>query len=283
MNRIEKINVLDWLIEDYKIEPRRLKDLYIECNTLDLDLESKLYRIINYDRLIESLKSQSLSMSKPVTWPDPFETFLMNYKAKMKDGTIVGFDPIKDTIYCQCWSLQKECEALWKVHSEKDFKAVKIKTTADRLMNYLYDINNQFHYLSYFIGNVSYVEEDFIIDLLKEGLGRYYEPGSTGMAIIQSLLIKRKAFEYENEVRLIFNAPNSDGIDFSKIANTWSLTDNYFLFKIDINDVIEEITFHPFLDEKHCIEMEKEIRALNYKGEIKHSKLFTKKEIIFDF
>jgi hypothetical protein len=215
MDRIRKINVLDLLAMDYKIEPRRLKDLYIECNTLDFDTTLNLYRVFNYDKLLHSMKNKCLYMSKPSVWSDPYETFLMNDKAKMKDGTIVGFESIKDRIYCQCWSMNKESEALWNMHSSSDFKAVRIKSTGDKLMEYLYDINNQFHYLSYFIGNVSYVSEEFIMDLLREGIGKYFSSMAGGMPIIHSLFIKRKAFEYEEEVRLVFNAPDSTDVDFS--------------------------------------------------------------------
>ena len=128
MDRIRKINDLDWLVTDYKVDPRRLKGLYIECNTIDLDLTSNLYRVFSYDKLVDSLKNHCLYMSKPSVLPDPYETFLMNNRARMKDGTIVGFEPIKEKIYCQCWSTNEESEALWNVHSLSDYKSVKIRS-----------------------------------------------------------------------------------------------------------------------------------------------------------
>lgn len=283
MDRISKINALDWLIMDYKVDPKRLKELYIECNTLDFDLTSELYRVFSYDRLLDSLKSNCLYMSKPSIWADPYETFLMNYKARMKDGTIVDFEPIKENIYCQCWSTNKESEALWDIHSSSNFRSVKIKSSGEKLMKYLYDTNNQFHYISYFIGSVYYVSEKYIMELLQEGISKYISSSAGNMPIIQSLFIKRRAFEYEDEIRLVFNAPNSPAVDFLKIQNPWDINNNYFSFKIDINDVIEEITLHPNLNNVECIEMEAEIRSLGYSGEINHSKLFTKEDIIFDF
>ena len=221
-------------------------------------------------------------MSKPSTWTDPYETFLMNYSARMNDGSLVGFEPIKERIYCQCWSTNEESEALWNVHSP-NFRSVKIKSSGEKLMEYLYDINNNFHLLSYFIGSVNYVSEDFIKELLKDGIRHYFSSETGGMSIIQSLFIKRKAFSYEDEVRLIFNAPNSSDIDYSKIINVWNIKENYFSYKININDTIEEITLHPNLNDAECTEMENEIRRLGYKGEIKRSKLFTKEDIIIDF
>jgi hypothetical protein len=283
MDRISKINALDELVTDYKVDTKKLKYLYIECNTLNLDLTLKLYRVFSYDKLLDSLRNKCLYMSKPSIWPDPYETFLMNYKARMEDGTIVGFEPIKDKIYCQCWSTNKESETLWNIHSCPDSKSVKIRTSGEKLMEYLYDINNQFHYLSYFIGGVSYVSEEFILELLQEGISKYFNSTTGGMSIIQSLFIKRKAFECEDEVRLVFNVPNSSDVDFSKIANIWDIKNKFFPFKIDINDVIEEITFHPNLKDIECTEMETEIRKMGYTGEINRSKLFTKEDIILDF
>ena len=288
MDRTEKINHLDWLLDNGKIAPINLKPLYIECNTIDMESDIALYRIMSFDRLIESLKSQSLSMTKPKIWDDPYETFLMNYKARMKDGTIVGFQPIREKIFCQCWSLREECEGLWKARTnnidrkDNDYKFVKIKICATKLMDYFYDTNNIFHYLTYFIGRVSYVDEKIIQDILKDGLGSYFT-SYTYMAIIHSLLIKRRAFEYEDEVRLIFNAPDKDGIDYSSVTNKWDLTKDFFSFKIDINDVIEEITFHPYLKDEDCSNFEKEIRALGFKRGICHSNLYTKEDIIYDF
>jgi len=283
MDRIDKISELDFLIDKYNIDPKHLKSLYIECNTIDIDMNSELYRIMSFERLKQSLENKCLSMSKPQTWVDPFETFLMNYRARLKDGRIVGFQQIRDRIYCQCWSLRKECEGLWKVHT-KDYQYVRIKTTAGKLMEYLYDTNNIFHYLSYFIGRVTYVEEDFIMDLLKEGVGSYFTSiMSSYMAIVHSLLIKRKAFEYEDEVRIIFNVHEKDDVDFSKVINKWNLKNNYFDFKIDTNDLIEEITFHPYLKEEDCVKFEQEIRAREYNGIINHSTLYTKKDMIVDF
>jgi len=280
MDRYEKIMKLDWLI-DQKIDPKQLQPLYIECNTLDMELNTELYRIMSYERLKETLRNKSLSMSKPKTWEDPYETFLMKNKARMKDGTIVSFDEIKNKIYCQCWSLRKECEGLWKVHAKDEYKHVKIKSNANKLMKYFYDIKNIFHYLSYFIGRVSYFEEDFFKDLVKDGIGPYFSSVmSTYMAIIYSLLIKRKAFEYEDEVRLIFNVNEHEEIDPSTVENKWDLTSDYFVFKIDINDVIEEITFHPYLGEEEYLKCKQEIITLGYNGTINHSNLYTKVEEI---
>jgi len=285
MDRIKKINELDFLIEDYKVEPIRLKDLYIECNTFDLDFSLKLYRVLSYDRLLNSLRNKYLSMTNPSIWPDPYETFLLNHKVRNKDGTIFKFGEIRDKIYCQCWSKNQESEALWNVHSYScGFQAVKIKSSAKKLMEYLYDINNKFHYLSYFIGSVSYVSEDFIDELLQENISKFFfQRKPEEIFIILSLFIKRKAFEYEDEVRLVFNSPKNLNEDYSKVVNPWNDKDKYFSFKIDINDVIEEITFHPKLKDIECIEMEREIRSLGYSGEINRSNLLRKKDIILNF
>jgi hypothetical protein len=287
MERFERINMLYWLKEEYKIEEGKLKQLYIECNTLDMELETDLYRIMSYDRLKETLQTQCLSMSKPKTYQDPYETFLMNYRARMKDGTIVGFNLLRDRIYCQCWSQRKECEGLWKAHTkdanEKN-RYVKIKANANNLMDYFYDTNNIFHLTTYFIGKVSYFREEFFDELLNDGIGKYFSAMAGDMPMINSLLMKRKAFEYEDEVRLILNVPNSPKTDFSTVINKWDLRNNYFAYKIDINDVIEEITFDPYLQERDFSKFENEIRKLGYNGKITHSNLYTKvKDKIIEF
>lgn len=280
-DRIEKINTLDWKIESGVATVEVLKNEYIKCNTIDIDLSDPIYKIMSFSGLARTLSQKIMSMSKPKTWPDPFEVFLLNSVSQMKDGRWVGYGPLREKIYCQCWSQRKECEGLWNTHSE-NYNYVKIKSTSEKIMKYLYDTSNDFHYLSYFCGRVSYVEEDEIEKLFQEGIGKFFT-SSSYMSIISSLLIKRNPFDYEEEVRFIFDVPSRDDIDMSKIKNRWNVADDYFYFSIDINDLIDGIVLHPYLDATRANEIEKDIRGYGYTGNIIQSSLFKKRKFVSKF
>ena len=101
--------------------------------------------------------------------------------------------------------MRKECEGLWRVHTKEakdEYGCVKIKANANKLMEYFHDTNNIFHLIAYFIGRVSHFEEEFIPGLLKDGIGKYLTAMSGNMPMIYSLLMKRKAFEYEDEGKI---------------------------------------------------------------------------------
>ena len=93
------------------------------------------------------------------------------------------------------------------------------------------------------------------------------------MPMIESLFFKQNAYEYENEVRLVFLAPEHIDEDYCYEKKIW---EKHHQFNIDINDVIEEITFHPKLDDDKCAEMKTELGKLGYNTKnINKSQIFT--------
>jgi len=92
--------------------------------------------------------------------------------------------------------------------------------------------------------------------------------------MIKTLFIKREKYAFENEVRLLFYALDSENCDSSNIKNGWDIESDIFSFEIDINDVIEEIVLHPELNNENCDKMTEEIRMLGYNGIIRRSTLF---------
>jgi len=274
MNRQEKIMNLGFLQNFGGVNLQVQRDSYIELNTFNLDLTSKLYRIIGYDKLIDSLKNKCLYMMKPTKWKDEYETFLLNGIKKDIDGSLVSFDLIKNKLYFQCWSKYEESGDLWKACSLREGpKLVKIKTSGDKLMKSLYDINNPSHRNSYFIGSVDYVNEEDIRKLLDYDIYGYFF--NEGESMIKTLFIKREKYAFENEVRLLFYALDSENGDSSNIKNGWDIKSDIFSFEIDINDVIEEIVLHPGLNNEDCAKMIKEIKMLGYNGIVCKSTLFS--------
>ena len=91
--------------------------------------------------------------------------------------------------YISCWySNEYESEAMWKIYSMNVSNAVAIQTTAE----HLYLALNRSSYIT--IGKVKYIDYN-----------KQYTP------INGSFWFKRKAFEYENEVRAVITSAKNQG------------------------------------------------------------------------
>ena len=249
----------------------------MDANLIDLDFDTPVYRIFSLNRFLSTLKNKQLCLVKPQLWDDPFENFLMNAEGVLDDGRSVSFEQVRERYYGQCWSLKEECDGLWRNYTnyysckkctESDYKnrhgkkpiSVKVKSTVGKLMDAFYDDQNTFHNLCYFIGKVRYVEMEEIIDYLNEANVR----DTTNVKQVLSLLIKRKSFSYEEEVRLIYSSPDDD---YGKVHS------DIYLFGINPDNVFEEVELDPWVENKNCqttIDLIKQF----YHGQVTKSKLY---------
>lgn len=257
-----------------------LKSDYIEANTIDIDLDTPLYRIMNIDRLCDLINNKRLGMVHPQRWEDPYEVFLMRSNGVTSQGQNVGFEPITKSLYGLCFSLKPECDGLWRNYTTNSCKectfcewtkrhgtqpiTVKIKTTGKKLMEAFYDIQNQFHPLCYWIGKVDYCNSAQISQIVSEGASRITD--GTGVDLIKTLLVKREPFEYEQEVRLLYYKSSQNAIDQQN-------TPDMYFFNVDPNNLIEEIEFSPWVDDKDVRQFTKMIKKY-YNGAVSRSKLY---------
>ena len=262
------------------------KKLYMDANLIDLTFDIPIYRIFKIDRLISTLEEKKLCLVKPRLWDDPFENFLLNSTGILDDGTPVSFEPIREQYYGQCWSLKEECDGLWrnytfnscKLCDEKLFTqrhgkfpmTAKVKTTVGKLMNAFYDETNPFHSLCYFMGKVRYCTTNEIVNYLKEVNVR----DQTNVNQVLSLLIKRKSFSYEEEVRLVFSRPSQDSeIDLTGIKNPWAYDSDFFSFTIDPNQLFDEIELNPWIKDTEYKSIVNMIKT-DFSGNVVKSKLY---------
>lgn len=232
------------IIKDTNLE-HIIKDIYLEANTIDINLDTKIYRIFPFKWLLNALKTNTLYFVKPEVWPDPYENFLLRSKGVLKDGTKVCLENLKNQIVAQCWSTKAECDGLWRTYSPKhdiersiDDIAVKVETTVRKLFEKFYDMSNPFHSITYYVGRVQYVSDDelkrfFTDDFLRDG---------QNIVTTITLLLKRTAFSYEEEVRFIYNG--SESIDEKGKS-----------FPIQLNNIIDKITIEPWVtkEEEVCV------------------------------
>ena len=245
-------------------------------NLINVECDTPIYRIVSFERLLEAIDTKKFTLVKPALWNDPYENFLLNANGVLSDGRRVIFESIRESFYGQCWSLREECDGLWRAFSAYGI-SVKIKSTVSKVMEFFYDIGNPFHYLSYFIGRVEYIPTQEIHDFFSKNIDYLFT--SDNLGLVQTLLIKRATFDYEKEVRLIFDRPNNATADYIGVKNRWD-NGNVFSFNIDINYVIEEIVFDPRISVSLFKSMENTLRSLGYLGTIKRSDLYDKPQFV---
>lgn len=238
----------------------------IRINEAELDLP--IYRVYSKKWLIEALTKKQNSLVKPAMWDDPFENFILSSDARMKDGRKVSFETIRDHYYGQCWTFSvEETDALWRIYSPgKD--GFRVKTTIRKLWDSFYDPKFKWAMISFYLGKIIYEPEREIKAFFEDpsNLSSIVLDNS-GKGNIQTLLIKRKEFSHENELRLIF-AGHHDWHDTSE---------KVYKYTIDVNDLFEEILADPRMDQENpdaYRDAVSEIRALGYNNPIEKSKLY---------
>lgn len=246
---------------------------YIELNTLNLNQDDEIYRIFSIDKFLKTLETKKLCLVRTHKWEDPFENFLLQTNGVLADGTEVGFDIIRDKFYGQCWTLKKECDGLWRNYKGTESSAIKVKSTVSKLMDQFYDFTNKFHMLSYFIGKVKYVPDSEIENFFRNEID--IMNFQSGVEFAESLLIKRLAFAYEEEIRIIFSKPTSSEIELTKIKNPWNESDLFFV-EINPNELFDEIEIDPWLTPREFIKLKEKILSLGFNGKITQSSLYNK-------
>ncbi|MEN8890464.1 MAG: hypothetical protein ABF239_03955 [Wenyingzhuangia sp.] len=247
------------------------KDEYLEINSVDLDLNENIYRIFNYEYFLNDLKDNMLTLVHPHKWQDPYENFFLNADGIRDDGLEISFENVKNSFYSQCWSLKEECDGLWRNYKGINEFAIQVKTNAKKLFSSIYDINNTFHYLSFFIGKVDYLDNDEFAHYFDEKVD--FNNFQSGMEFATTLLVKRKPFAYEEEIRIIVKRESDTQHDN---------TNDIFRIPSNLNDVIEEIVFDPWVTDIIFKEKSQELRALGYSGLIKKSNLYENPKFIIN-
>ncbi len=136
-------------------------DDYLNINAINLDLSETIYRIFDWNYFIEDLNDKKLTLPNTKKWlnQDPFESFIINSKVSHREK----FGKIDNSYFGLCWTLQSDCDGLWRNFSSNKRKCVvKAKRNAKKLFKAIYDINKFNHSNKYYIGKVKYIKENSI-------------------------------------------------------------------------------------------------------------------------
>jgi hypothetical protein len=168
--------------------------------------KSTVFKYMPMDRFVCSVDNQELVFVSPETWYDPFEQLYFGIDCSSR-----GYHT--EDIVCMCVSEKSSTneDASWRVYAGSSNKSVRLSIEKDILLALLDDFASNNGY-DVFIGRVNYSFEKKDIKGLHNATSPYYNvyfPTVMNREHYLSLmLLKRKAFSYENEVR-IFLVKNS--------------------------------------------------------------------------
>lgn len=162
--------------------------------------KTTIFKYMPMDRFITSVDNNELVFVSPEMWYDPFEQLYYDIDCSAKGYTTDG-------IACICVSEKSSTneDACWRVYAGSNGKTVRISLERDKLLQLLEDYANKNGYEVY-IGKVNYKFE-------KQEIKNLHNPSSTNYTkffpttmkrvhYLSLMLLKRKSFQYENEVRI---------------------------------------------------------------------------------
>lgn len=233
----------------------------------DSDLDTPIYRVYNYERLLILFKSCNNTLVKPALWDDPLENFILKAASSvLGKHTKYDFDA-RNRFYGQCWSLLKESDAMWRIYSP-DQKGVKVKTTIRKLLNSLVKSPQAINGFCY-VGKVKYLSGEMLKKKLQNKTWLHSEMRSYKDQAT-SLLFKRDEFLHEHEVRLLFYSHNSKP------------SDKIFQYKTNPMALFDEIELDPRITKADYKKLYTAFRdKMGYKKTISQSKLYQVPELHF--
>jgi hypothetical protein len=96
------------------------------------DWDAPIYRTYSLEYALALFKSGTNGLVHPSRWDDPFENFFLKNGAVDENGNLVALDEVHKDFYGQCWTIEEESDALWRIYSQAK-GGVCISTTIRKL------------------------------------------------------------------------------------------------------------------------------------------------------
>lgn len=181
---------------------RKFPDIhFLNINEEDFLAKKYLYKHMSLNYVMKNLVDKTLLFSNPETWNDPFERRFINASYVKPNGTEIPF-PWKDRVYCSCFTQEIVSEAHWMIHSSTVIP-MEFIVHRDELLR---EVEKHKDKYQIFVGKVEYIyQNEFSNELTKIP----FDPPMATFDITSDillgrlLLLKRKAFAYEDEFRII--------------------------------------------------------------------------------
>jgi len=223
--------------------------------------KTSIYRFTQVKWLLDSIVQKKNTLVSPRKWEDPFENALAReIRLRRPDGSLCSH-PFRNRSYGQCWTLNQETDAFWRMYAPEG-DGVVLRSTIGALYRSL-ERSQISHTTSCFIGRVQYKSGTEIQGLFNDKTWvkkHFLGKGTRGH--LETLLLKRMEFKPEGEVRLLFFDPhNTDYGDF-------------FSYTVNPSSMITEVTFDPRMADSLFETYLSVLLSAGFTGEISKSALY---------
>ena len=180
-----------------------------------VSLDQPIYRIMSLSRFRDSVQRTRLAFVYPSKWDDPIEASLL-YGMQLRHHDEDLACSYEYAIVGQCWSLEKECDGLWRVYSNHANQGpvrtcyVQVQTTVRNLMLSILCQREQEENSGILLGGaVVYKPTEAIMSQIRTlEVSGFYEHANGISAkpheVAEAYFVKRASFAYEKEVRFVF-------------------------------------------------------------------------------
>lgn len=245
----------------------------IEHNTIwlldgKIDEATEIYRFLPFTRLRDIYAANQTSFRQTIKWDDPFENFLFKCSLRDSSGNLVSLEEIAKKWYGQCWTLEKETDALWRIYSG-DKNSVRISTTVGKLFRSFYNRRDGSAPITHYMSSVKYLERTAIEDFLRQTSFSSLIGGAQNIQFAALLSVKRIEFGHEREVRLLKCVDNPQG--------------QWLQSGFNANAVIETITFDPRLENSRVMRRTAQLKKIGCGATFEESKLYKLDRIVIKF
>lgn len=204
-----------------------------------LSMDTKIYHMLPWEFAHQQLAGRHLRLSPVQNWSDPFEKWWCDILFKQRGGLF------ETNAYGQCWTTGKYDEPRWRMAAfGRSDPIVRMRTSVRSLLTAgrrLIETQSG----SLYIGRVRYRREDLL--LKRAAKVRAGETKAVTRTAASMLHYKRKQFQFENEVRVVWldKAPSR----------------SEFLIKLEVATTIDQLMISPYAEKEEV----REIRALGGK------------------
>ena len=234
----------------------------MQDNGLDVtNWDIPIYRVFPKRWFKEMITTKTIGLLRSSKWEDPFENFFLKCRVKSKDGQIGSVSRIRDSWYGQCWTLNHDSDAMWRIYSHcKD--GICVSSSISKLFSAIYNDRDPFAKQKYFIGVVQYQERSKIEEFVRNTTFESSVLGGQVHALARTLLIKRPEFSNEKEVRLLyFDAESKEKSSVSTVP-------------FDYEKVLDDAVLDPRLEAQEFKALKDDLLSLGCKLPISQSNLY---------
>ena len=171
--------------------------------------QPRLYRYEYYSRFKKMFLKKNIIFPSPLSWPDLFEQrFLSNSFLKYCFGYKKDFKNLRNDIFALCYTGDgtENADAQWNTRNpkRKDF-CIKYSINLWKMLDYLNLLSDNIFNgkIEFYISSISYEysQEELIQNQHIRAIGK---PSGDNRVpyLIRTMSYKRKAFKYENEIRI---------------------------------------------------------------------------------